>query len=406
MIKFIDGGMSLIKGIKTIGIHAGLKKLKKDLAVIFCEKKAAFAGVFTQNKVKAAPVLVTQEHLKKSGGYCRAIIVNSANANACTGQTGLENAYKMAELTANELNIDTEEVLVSSTGVIGVQLPMDIITAGIKKACGELKDNNSSAAAEAIMTTDTYPKEAAVETIIDGKTIKIGGMAKGSGMIHPNMATMLSFIATDAAIEPQMLQKALSEVVDETFNMISVDGDTSTNDMVLVLATAEAGNKVIKEANEDFYRFKEALRELSFKLSELIVRDGEGATKFVTVNVKNAATVEDARKAARSVTTSSLVKTAIFGEDANWGRVIAAVGYSGANFNPEVVDMYIESTAGKEQMMEKGMGLNFSEERAKKILSEKDITFIIDLKQGNFSATAWTCDFSYDYVKINADYRS
>jgi glutamate N-acetyltransferase/amino-acid N-acetyltransferase len=405
-MKFVKGGMSIVHGFKSIGIHAGLKKCKKDLAVIYSETMAVFAGVFTKNKVKAAPVLVTQKHLEETRGYCRAIVINSANANACTGEIGLNNAVTMAKVAANELNIDQKEVLVSSTGVIGVQLPMDTIVSGIKKACSQLTTNDSAAAAEAIMTTDTYPKEAAVETVIDGKVVRIGGMAKGSGMIHPNMATMLSFIATDVAISQKMLQKVLKEVVDDTFNMISVDGDTSTNDMVLIAANSKAGNDEINDFGKNYDIFKKALGSLCYKLSEHIVRDGEGATKFVTVTVNNANTVEDARKAARSVTTSALVKTAIFGEDANWGRVIMAIGNSGADFNPDNVSIYIESNKGREQMMKDGMGLPFDEENAKNILSEQDIKFTIDLAQGNASATAWTCDFSYDYVKINADYRS
>jgi glutamate N-acetyltransferase/amino-acid N-acetyltransferase len=256
------------------------------------------------------------------------------------------------------------------------------------------------------MTTDTFPKEVLVETVIDGKTVKIGGIAKGSGMIHPNMATMLSFIVTDINIGLEMIKEALKEVVDVTFNMISVDGDTSTNDMVLVMANGLAGNKMINEKNKDYHAFKEALFALCFKLAELIIRDGEGATKFVTVKVINAQTLEDARLAARSITTSNLVKTALFGEDANWGRVIAAIGYSGAAFDPNQVNMYIESARGSQQMMEKGMGLPFDEEKAKAILKEKDITLIVDLVSGSQEATAWTCDFSYDYVKINAEYRS
>lgn len=405
--KFIENGISAVQGIKSAGIHAGIKKFKKDFALIYSEVKAATAGVFTKNAVKAAPVLVTKEHLKSSNGFCQAIVVNSGNANACTGELGLENARIMAKITANELNIDAQEVLVSSTGVIGVQLPMDTVSQGIKQVCAAvLNSNSSSDAAEAIMTTDTFPKEAAVVVEIGGRTVTIGGIAKGSGMIHPNMATMLSFIATDAAINPNMLQEVLLEAADETYNMISVDGDTSTNDMVLIMANGLAGNTLITEKNADYHLFKKALSALCLKLSELIVRDGEGATKFITVKVLNAPSVEDARKAARSVTTSALVKTAIFGEDANWGRVIMAVGNSGANFNPDIVDMYIESSAGKEQMMKNGMGLAFSEENAKKILAQKDIDLIVDLNLGRAAATAWTCDFSYDYVKINADYRS
>lgn len=405
--KFIDIAMSDIQGFKSTGIHCGLKKVKKDLSIIYSQGQAVAAGVFTNNKVMAAPVLITKEHLKSTGGHCKAIIVNSANANSCTGIKGYEDAKKMANLTANELGISEEEVLVSSTGIIGVPLAMDKISIGIKEICKDLEHNNSSQdAAEAIMTTDTFKKEAVVETLIDGKKIKIGGIAKGSGMINPNMATMLSFITTDLNISPEMIQEALSEVADGTFNMISVDGDTSTNDMALIMANGLAANKEITEKNTDYHIFKDALFALCFKLAELIIRDGEGATKFVTVKVINAQSLEDARKAAKSVTTSSLVKTAIFGEDANWGRVIAAVGYSGANFKPDLVSMYIDSAAGKEQMMENGMGLLFDEKKSKKILIHKDINLVIDLKDGEYEATAWTCDFSYDYVKINSDYRS
>lgn len=406
-VKFLDGGMSAVQGFKSTGIHCGIKRAKKDLAIIYSQEEAVAAGVFTQNKVAAAPVILTKEHLEATGGKCKAIIVNSGNANACTGTKGLEDARMTASLAAQELGVDEKEILVSSTGVIGVYLPMDKISQGIKNIWQDLQDtNNSQAAAEGIMTTDTFPKEVLVETVIDGKTVKIGGIAKGSGMIHPNMATMLSFIVTDINIGLEMIKEALKEVVDVTFNMISVDGDTSTNDMVLVMANGLAGNKMINEKNKDYHAFKEALFALCFKLAELIIRDGEGATKFVTVKVKNAQTLEDARLAARSITTSNLVKTALFGEDANWGRVIAAIGYSGAAFDPNQVNMYIESARGSQQMMEKGMGLPFDEEKAKAILKEKDITLIVDLVSGFQEATAWTCDFSYDYVKINAEYRS
>ena len=406
-VKFLDGGMSAVQGFKSTGIHCGIKRAKKDLAIIYSQEEAVAAGVFTQNKVAAAPVILTKEHLEATGGKCKAIIVNSGNANACTGTKGLEDARMTASLAAQELGVDEKEILVSSTGVIGVYLPMDKISQGIKNIWQDLQDtNNSQAAAEGIMTTDTFPKEVLVETVIDGKTVKIGGIAKGSGMIHPNMATMLSFIVTDINIGLEMIKEALKEVVDVTFNMISVDGDTSTNDMVLVMANGLAGNKMINEKNKDYHAFKEALFALCFKLAELIIRDGEGATKFVTVKVINAQTLEDARLAARSITTSNLVKTALFGEDANWGRVIAAIGYSGAAFDPNQVNMYIESERGSQQMMEKGMGLPFDEEKAKAILREKDITLIVDLVTGSQEATAWTCDFSYDYVKINAEYRS
>ena len=404
--RFTDGGISAVAGIQTAGIHSGIKKMKKDIALIVSDKKAAAAGVFTKNKVKAPPVLATMENLKKAGGYGRAIIVNSGNANACTGDQGLRDAQNMIKATAENLQMPEQEVLVSSTGVIGVQLPMDIVLPGIKTACQALGYNNSHDTAISIMTTDTYPKETAVETMIDGQKITIGGIAKGSGMIHPNMATMLAFIASDVSITPSLLQAALKDVVEETFNMISVDGDTSTNDMVLVLANGYANNQQITKKNEDYQSFKEALHLLCYKLAELVVRDGEGATKFVTVKVNNAGSLKDARSAARTITTSSLVKTAVFGEDANWGRVIMAIGNSEADFDPDKVDIYLESSCGREQMMQDGMGLVFNEEKAKEILSEKDIIYTVDLKMGNYAATAWTCDLSYEYVRINADYRS
>lgn len=406
-IKFLDGGISDIQGFKSTGIHSGLKVEKKDLSIIFSQVDAVAAGVLTNNKVKAAPVIVTKEHLTSTGGHCRAIIANSANANACTGEIGIENAKEMAKLTAKELNIDEKEVMVASTGIIGVQLPMDKVSAGIKEICEKLEDSNSAQdAAEGITTTDTFIKEVLVEATIGGKNVKIGGIAKGSGMINPDMATMLSFVVSDVDISAELLQEALNDVAEGTYNMISVDGDTSTNDMALVMANGLAKNEKITEKNDDYYLFKEALFAASLKLAELIVRDGEGATKFITVNVINADSVKDARKAAKSITTSSLVKTAIFGEDANWGRVIVALGYSGIDFNLDTVSMYIGSDSGREQMMENGMGLTFNEEKAKHILMHKDIELIIDLNMGTAEATAWTCDFSYDYVKLNADYRS
>ncbi len=404
--EYIAGGLSSVKGFKTVGIHCGLKKQSRDLAIILADGSTSAAGVFTLNKAKAAPVIVSQENLKHSQGYCKGVVINSGNANACTGKKGLENANKMTEAAAKLLGITPEELLVASTGVIGVQLPMEMVLQGISQAVQGLDYSNSAAAAEAIMTTDTYPKEAAVETLIGGKRVTLAGIAKGSGMIHPNMATMLAFITTDCSISSAMLHQALLEATQGTFNMISVDGDTSTNDTVLAFANAEAKNELIDTKNSEYLVFKEALTALCSKLSELIVRDGEGATKFVSVEVVNAPTVEDARKAARGVTTSALVKTAVFGEDANWGRVIMAVGNSGASFDPNRVAIYLESAGGKEQMMADGMGLAFDEDKAKRILAKKDITFKVDFNLGKASATAWTCDFSYDYVKINADYRS
>lgn len=399
-------GVCAPKGFIASGVHAGLKKAKKDMTVIFSETPAAAAGVFTQNAVKAAPVIVNMEHLQKTAGHARAIVVNSAVANACTGKRGLEDAREMAALSGELLGIPKEEVLVASTGVIGVTLPMDKIQKGIEDACSKMSKTGGLAAAEGIMTTDTVPKEETVIVDLDGKTVTLGGIAKGSGMIHPNMATMLGFITTDAAISSKVLQHALREVVNETFNMISVDGDTSTNDMVLVLANGAAGNSPVEMEGPTYEKFKEALYEICKSLAKKIVEDGEGVTKVLEVEVKNAATSEDARKAARKVTESNLVKTAIFGEDANWGRVIMAVGNSGANFDPDKVDVFLESDWGREQMMEAGMGLNFSEEKAAEILKEKEIKIVIDLHDGTYSAKAWGCDLSYEYVRINADYRS
>jgi glutamate N-acetyltransferase/amino-acid N-acetyltransferase len=399
-------GICKPKGFTASGVHAGLKKAKKDIAVIYSEKPSKAAGVFTTNVVKAAPVLINMEHLQKNAGNARAIVVNSAVANACTGNKGMQDAEKMAALGGKFLKVNQEEVLVASTGVIGVTLPMEKIEDGIEKACRALEKNGSSSAAEAIMTTDTVPKEASVEIDIEGTTVSLGGIAKGSGMIHPNMATMLCFVTTDADISAELLNEALKEVVDKTFNMISVDGDTSTNDMVLVLANGEAKNPCIKEKNAAYKKFRDALYEISKVLSKKVVEDGEGATKIFEVEVMNALTIGDARKAARSVTESSLVKTAIFGEDANWGRILAAVGYSGAEFDPEKIDVYLESSRGKEQMMKSGMGLKFDEEKALEILKEKEIYIKVDLNSGPCSAKAWGCDFSFDYVKINAEYRS
>jgi len=402
--KEIAGGVTAAEGFKATGLHCGIKKAKPDLALLFSDIKAAAAGIFTQNLVQAAPIIIAKEHLK--GGFARAVVVNSGNANACTGERGLADAREMARATGAALGIDAREVVVSSTGVIGVPLPMDRIKRGIEEAAVKLSADGGPLAAEAIMTTDTFSKQAAVQVEIDGITVTIGGMAKGSGMIHPNMATMLGFITTDAAVSPAMLQKALKDAADGSFNMITVDGDTSTNDMVVVLANGKAGNPIIDTQNAAYSRFREALKYVCIKLAKDIVRDGEGATKFVEVEVNYAPTKEDARKIAMSVATSNLVKTAMFGEDANWGRILAAAGYSGALFDPSKVNIFLESAAGKEQVARGGMGLAFSEENAARILREKDIRVVIDLNQGDAAARAWTCDLSYEYVRINAEYRT
>jgi glutamate N-acetyltransferase/amino-acid N-acetyltransferase len=398
--EIADGGVTSPQGFLATGVKAYIKKDKKDLAVIYSEVPAAAAGVFTTNKVKAAPLLVTKEHIKN--GRARAVVVNAGNANACTGEQGFDNAVATAQRAGELLKIDPHDVIVTSTGVIGVQLPMDRVLAGVEKAVSKLGRDGGAKAAKAIMTTDTIPKEIAVEFIIGGKKTVIGAMAKGSGMIHPNMATMLGFVTTDTAVSPALLDRALRYAVNRTFNMVTVDGDTSTNDMVVVLANGLAGNPKITAEDEDYIAFRDALLYVCTYLARMIARDGEGATKLVEVRVVNAASEEDAKKAAKAVANSNLVKTAIFGEDANWGRIICAVGYSGAEFDPARVDISI----GDEKMCQDGTPLNFSEERAKKILEQDEVTILVDMKNGTAEAVAWTCDFSYDYVKINADYRT
>lgn len=395
-----NGGVTSPQGFLAAGVKAYIKKDKKDLAVIYSEVPAAAAGVFTTNKVKAAPLLITEEHIKN--GRAQAVVVNAGNANACTGEQGLNNAVTTAQKAGELLHIDPHDVIVTSTGVIGVQLPMDRVLAGVANAVGELGRDGGAEAAQAIMTTDTIPKEIAVEFKVSGKKAVIAGMAKGSGMIHPNMATMLGFVTTDAAVSPALLAQALKYVVNRTFNMVTVDGDTSTNDMVVVLANGLAGNPEITAEDSDYTAFRDALLYVCTYLAKLVAKDGEGATKLVEVRVVNAASGEDAKKAARAVANSNLVKTAVFGEDANWGRIICAVGYSGAEFDPAKVDIFI----GDEKMCADGTPLNFSEERAKKILERDEVAVLVDMKAGTAEATAWTCDFSYDYVKINADYRT
>lgn len=365
---------------------------------------AAAAGVFTTNKVKAAPLKVTMENLKNR--KAQAIVVNSGNANACTGEDGLKDAKEMAELTAKQLKCGVEDVVVASTGVIGVKMPMDKVRDGIVKCCSTVSKEGGSDAACAIMTTDTFKKEVTVSMNIGGKKITIGAMAKGSGMIHPNMATMLCFISTDARIKEDALEKALRLATARSFNMISVDGDTSTNDMAVIFANGLAGNRLIEQETEDFDEFYRGLEIVCVELAKMMVKDGEGATKFMEVEVKNAPDDLSAVMAARSITRSNLVKTAIFGEDANWGRIICAVGYSGVDFDPNLVDIYISGKGGELMLAQNGMGIDFSEDKAKELLKEKDIKVIVDLKQGCGHATAWGCDLSYDYVKINGSYRT
>lgn len=400
----IEGGVTAAKGFLAAGVRCGLKKTKPDMALVFSSVPASAAGTFTQNKFRAAPVKVTEENL--ASGYAQAVIINSGNANACTGEQGMADARQMAVIAGEALNIPSSEVAVASTGVIGVPLPMDKIVPGIRQAACSLSETGGGGAAKAIMTTDTILKEAAVSLDIGGVPVIIGGMAKGSGMIHPNMATMLCFITTDMAIAPNLLKQALKECVNRSFNRITVDGDTSTNDMVLVLANGKADNGLVSSCNEAYRRFKNALEYVCTRLARMIVRDGEGATKFIEVKVINASSEREAQQVAKSIAGSSLFKTAMFGEDANWGRIVAAAGYSGVELDPWKVCVYLESAAGKEQTTCNGTGLPFDEDKALRILKEKDIRVLVDLQQGDAQGVAWTCDLSYEYVRINADYRS
>ena len=406
-MKIIDGGVTSPKGYKAFGANIGIKKEVKDLALLASEVPAEAAAAFTTNVVKAASVLrnidIINSKLKISG-----IAVNSGNANACTGEQGLIDNEEMAKAFAKALNVEPNSILTASTGVIGSPFPIEIVKAGIEKTAKNLGSTRQDAllAAESIMTTDTYSKEVAVEIELSGKTVTIAGMAKGSGMIHPNMATMLGFVTTDANIERELLEKALKESVKTTYNMVSVDGDTSTNDTVVVLANGLAENKKINEENEDYIIFKEALHFINERLAKNLVRDGEGATKFIEADVSGAGNDEEAKIIAKSIITSSLVKAAMFGEDANWGRVICAMGYSGVDFDPSKVDITFESEKGSILLMDNGTPIVFDEEKAALILSEKEITMHILLREGMGKAKAWGCDLSYDYVKINGDYRS
>ncbi len=410
MINKIEGGVVAASGFKATGIEVGIKEGhagKKDMAMIYSDTPCTVAGTFTTNRVKAAPVKWDREIVDNSANV-KAVVVNSGIANACTGEEGYGYCRDMAAKAGKMLNCGENEVLVASTGVIGKQLPMDKIEKGIEMLAGNLGSEVSDAtlAAEAIMTTDTHSKQIALKAEIGGKKVTVGGMCKGSGMIHINMCTMLCFITTDCQISHKMLQKALSETVEDTFNMVSVDGDTSTNDTVLLLANGTAGNKLIDEENEDYFAFKEVLNEVATYLSRQIAGDGEGATALFEVKIINARSKEQAVKLSKAVVTSSLTKAAIYGHDANWGRILCAMGYSGADFDPEKVDIYFESKVGKLKIVENGTATDFSEEEATKILSENEVTAIADIKQGVMEATAWGCDLTYDYVKINADYRS
>lgn len=406
-MQIIEGGVTAAKGFQAIGIHAGIKKDRKDMAMIASEVPCAAAGTFTTNVVKAAPVKWDQ-NIVYHYPTAQAVVVNSGVANACTGEEGYGYCRETAQKAAELLGISETEVLVASTGVIGQQIPIDTIKAGIetmKPLLSPAKEAGTMAA-EAIMTTDTVKKEAAVQIVLGGKTVTIGGMCKGAGMIHPNMCTMLSFVTTDAAISREMLQKALSADVKDTYNMISVDGDTSTNDTVLLLANGMAGNPEITEENEDYKAFAEALNYINTTLAKKMAGDGEGATALFEVKVVGAASKEQAVTLSKSIVTSNLTKAAIYGHDANWGRILCAMGYSGVQFEPEKVDLYFESAAGKLKIIENGVSTGYSEEEATRILSEKAVTAIADVKMGDAAATAWGCDLTHEYVTINADYRS
>ena len=401
----VQGGVCAAKGFTASGIHCGIRanKTKKDLSLIFSEKNASCASVYTTNLVKGAPLTVTKENI--SDGYAQAVICNSGNANTCNSN-GIEIAQQMCSLVAKALSIDSHDVVVASTGVIGQKLSIEPIKAGIPALVSGLSKTGNESAAEGIMTTDTYKKELAVKFTVGGKECTIGGMAKGSGMIHPNMATMLVFITTDAAISPAMLQKALSTDIANTFNMLSVDGDTSTNDMVTVLANGMAQNDPITEEGKDFEAFMQALNTITVSLCRMIAGDGEGATKLLECIVSGAADKATAKTVAKSVICSSLLKAAMFGADANWGRVLCAIGYSGADVNVNKIDVAFKSPKGTVEVCKNGSGIDFSEETAKQILLEKEIDILVNLNSGKETATAWGCDLTYDYVKINGDYRT
>lgn len=398
--KWIEGGVNAPQGFLATGVMAEIKsKDKYDVALLYSNVPAQAAGVFTRNQVKAHPLVLTQKHL--ANGMAQAIVANSGNANACVGEAGDHAAWEMALMTASALGLKIEDVLVASTGVIGVEMPLGRVVRGIQAAAQNLSNTEESAhqAALAIMTTDTTVKEFACELPCREGVLRLGGMAKGSGMIHPNMGTMLGFITTDAKLSSAQLQELLSQAVDQSFNMVTVDGDTSTNDMVLFLANGESG--IIPEG-EEWVAFREMVNSLCSRLAQEIARDGEGASKFLEVHVTGAQSLEDARKLAKSICGSSLVKTAMFGEDANWGRIICAAGYSGAEFNPSQTAIYL----GDVCVAQKGQGVNFSEEAAKAVLAQKDIKISLVLEDGEAEATAWGCDLTHEYVTINGDYRT
>lgn len=406
-MEMIKGGVTAAKGYKAAGIYAGIKKKRKDMALVYSEVPAKVAGTFTTNVVKAAPVKWDMKLIEENE-TANAIVLNSGVANACTGAEGEVKNEQMAKAMAEALNIPVNAVLTASTGVIGKQLPIEVIVEGTKMLADSLEDSIDAGllAAESIMTTDTYSKECAVTFELEGKTITVGGMAKGSGMIHPNMATMLGVVTTDVAISKELLVEAIRADVKDSFNMVSVDRDTSTNDSLIIFANGLAGNAEITEKNEAYELFCKALSTVTINMSKQMAADGEGATKLFETIVIGAQDKAQAVTLSKSIITSSLVKTAVYGNDANWGRILCAMGYSGVSFDPEKVDLYIESAEGKLKLVENGMATDYGEEIATKILSAKEVTAIADVKMGDATATAWGCDLTYDYVKINADYRS
>lgn len=404
--KFIEGSVTAPKGFTAAGVCASVKpsnKTKRDVALIYCEKKCTAAAVYTKNLVKSSAILVTQNHL--ANGYAQAVIVNSGNANTCNAD-GVEKAEKMCSLAADALGVDSNDVIVASTGVIGQVLPIEPIEKGVAMMKGNLSKEGGTDAAEAIMTTDTVKKEMAMEMTLGGKTVTVGGIAKGSGMIHINMGTMLSFVTTDAAISSEMLYEALKEAVEDSYNMVSVDGDTSTNDTLAIMASGLAGNPEITEKNQDYRDFVEGITEAFKQLAKKLAGDGEGATKLLICTVTGAKTKKDAVMVSKSVICSSLLKAAMFGADANWGRVLCAVGYSGADVDVTKVDVDFKSVKGEIAVCRNGAGIEFSEEKAKEILLEKEIEILVNVGDGEGKAQAYGCDLTYDYVKINGDYRT
>jgi len=405
-MKFIEGGVCAAKGFKASGIHVGVKTKnieKKDLALIVSDLECNAASVYTKNIIKAAPLLITKEHL--TNGKARSIIANSGNANACA-PLGEENARRMCSAVAAKLGQEENDVIVASTGVIGQTLPVTVIENGITELISKLSYTGSDDAASAIMTTDLTKKELAVEIELNGKTVCIGGIAKGSGMIHPNMGTMLAFLTTDCAISSEMIQKALLSATNISFNRVSVDGDTSTNDMLTLMANGSAGNEEITTPDENYNKFTQALNALCMELAKMIAADGEGATHLITCCVDSAASEAEAEGLSKAVISSTLLKAAIFGADANWGRVLCAMGYSGIDFDPDTVDIAFESNEGRISVCKAGRGVSFDEEEAKKILSQHDITIYININAGISKCTCWGCDITYDYIKINGDYRT